>query len=723
MERKKALYLVGILAILLAALPLLAAAQPVAPGSAAAESVGNEALPTALDAKLASDGPAAPAAPAVRPDAILYDNGPLVTNVGAGAGGADASAVQTAVLQSTYGFGNQVLNGNRMADDFTVPAGGWNISTITFYAYQTGSTTTTTINDVRLQIWDGVPGVGGSSVVFGDTTTNRLAGSSWSNIYRVLDTGLLDSTRPIMANVVTVNTILPAGTYWLDWVTGGTLASGPWAPPVTLPGQTAKPGANGMQSLAGAAFAPAIDAGSGAVQDLPFVIEGAGATGPSISLVKTVGTIDGPCATTSSITVPEGTTVYYCYEVTNTGDEAFNAHDLVDDQLGTLLTGFPYVLAPGASVFATTSAVMNTTTTNVGTWTAHNAAGAPSTATSTATVNVTLNRCPAGSTEVAVLTEDFEGTFPPTGWTVTNSTTGCTGVPEWINTDPGANGNLTGGSGLFANADSDQCGSGSIMNTQMWTAPLDFTGLTNPMVSYYTDYNDIATTSDVADLDFSTDGGATWSNLLSWNEDHRGPLLVEQPFAADGQANTLVRWNYTDATWDWWWQVDSVRVTACEVTAGVPGLALTKTVGTVPGVCAATSSINVPAGTTVYYCYTATNTGTVAFGLHTLVDDQLGPIFSGFAYALAPGASVNTVAEGFNASAVMSITTTNVATWTASTAAGGPSTEATATATVTVIDGPPVAEIPTLSPGGLAGLGALIALAAFWLLGVRRRTA
>ena len=75
-----------------------------------------------------------------------------------------------------------------------MPAGGWNISTITFYAYQTGSTTTTTINNVNLRIWNGVPGAGGSSVVFGDTTTNRLAGSSFSNIYRVLDTGLTDAT-------------------------------------------------------------------------------------------------------------------------------------------------------------------------------------------------------------------------------------------------------------------------------------------------------------------------------------------------------------------------------------------------------------------------------------------------------------------------------------------------------------------------------------------------
>ena len=181
------------------------------------------------------------------PEAMLYDNGPLVTNPGGGAGGADASALQTALGLGTYGFGNQVSAGNRVADDFTVGGSGWLISNITFFGYQTGSTTTSTFTAVNLRIWDGPPNVGTSMVVFGDTTTNRLVSSTWSNIYRVLDTGLTDTDRPVMANVVAINTFLPAGTYWLDWQADGTLASGPWAPPVSILGQTGKPGANALQ--------------------------------------------------------------------------------------------------------------------------------------------------------------------------------------------------------------------------------------------------------------------------------------------------------------------------------------------------------------------------------------------------------------------------------------------------------------------------------------------
>ena len=574
MQRKNLVYLLMVLALLAALLPISAAAQ--GDGPAAQDTVANPALPTARDLKLAQEGPAAPPA-AFNPAAVLYDNGPLTTHPGGGAGGANASAVQTALLNSTYGFGHAISSGFRVADDFTVPAGGWNISTITFYAYQTGSTTTSTINNVNLRIWNGPPGQGGSSVVFGDTTTNRLAGSSFSNIYRVLDTGLLDSARPIMADVVTVNTNLPAGTYWLDWQTGGTLASGPWAPPVTILGQTAKPGANGLQfDPTASTWNALVDTGAAAQQDLPFVIEGAGATGPSISLAKTVGTTAGVCANTSAITVPEGTTVYYCYTVTNTGDTTLDIHGLTDNVLGTIFSGLNYSLAPGASVNTVQAGlsipyVANATVTNVGTWTASNQAGAQATANATATVTVIPNRCPVGSTEVTLLSQDFSGSFPPAGWVVANSTTGCVspGVPDWTNTDPGLRTNLTGGSGAFAIADSDACGSTSIMNAQMWTPALDLTGLTDPRISYYTDYNDIATGGDMADLDFSTDGGSSWTNLINWDADHRGPLEVVQSFAADGEANTVVRWNYTNATWDWWWQVDSVEVTACEAAGGV----------------------------------------------------------------------------------------------------------------------------------------------------------
>ncbi|MBE7528546.1 MAG: hypothetical protein HND44_23745 [Chloroflexi bacterium] len=118
------------------------------------------------------------------------------------------------------------------------------------------------------------------------------------------------------------------------------------------------------------------------------------------------------------------------------------------------------------------------------------------------------------------------------------------------------------------------------------------------------------------------------------------------------------------------------------VEAQNPAIAITKTVGTAPGVCAATDTITVDEGTTVYYCYAVTNTGNVPLGLHDLDDSELGNLFTGLAYNLLPGASVDTVAAGLTISATLNVTTTNTATWTAYNA--GPINLVTATASATV---------------------------------------
>ena len=216
---------------------------------------------------------------------VLYDNGPLVTHPGGGAGGADASAVQTALSLNTYGWTDSVALGYRLTDDFTVTSQtGWQIDQITFYAYQTLSLTgTSTITEVNYAIWDGPPGDPGSTIVYGDTTTNQLASSVWSNIYRVLDTSLLDTSRPIMANTVFPNVVLPQGRYWLDWQTGGTLTSGPYVPPITILGETTT--GDALQYFA--AWGPVTDGGAAAPQGLPFVIEGSpyvGTTGTQITI-------------------------------------------------------------------------------------------------------------------------------------------------------------------------------------------------------------------------------------------------------------------------------------------------------------------------------------------------------------------------------------------------------------------------------------------------------
>jgi hypothetical protein len=218
--------------------------------------------------------PAAPGAPVAyaAPEAVLYDNGPLVTHPGA-CGGMDASRLQTDLGMNTLGFGHQWPLGYRMADDFEVPnPAGWNVDNIQFFAYQSSAPSNPSpITGVYYQIWDGSPDDPGSSVVFGDLVTNRLVNSAFSNIQRDSGTSPCANNRYIFEDTASAGVTLPQGTYWLDWATDGNPAySGPWAPPVTILGQTTT--GNALQYTG--AWAPALDTGTSTQQGMPFRILG-----------------------------------------------------------------------------------------------------------------------------------------------------------------------------------------------------------------------------------------------------------------------------------------------------------------------------------------------------------------------------------------------------------------------------------------------------------------
>lgn len=206
--------------------------------------------------------------------AVLLDEftGKFVTNASGGSGGAPISQLHSGL--SLFGFGHQTSAPNRVSDDFTVPATGWVIDRITFYAYQTNSGTTSTINDIRLEIRDAMPP--GGSVVFGDQTTNRLTSTAWTGVYRVSSTDPTNVQRPVMEVVVdlTPDLALTAGTYWMVWNMGGTGASGPWAPPQTITGQTTTGNALQEISTNPGVYNPAVDTATSTQQGLPFIIEG-----------------------------------------------------------------------------------------------------------------------------------------------------------------------------------------------------------------------------------------------------------------------------------------------------------------------------------------------------------------------------------------------------------------------------------------------------------------
>lgn len=206
---------------------------------------------------------------------FLFSNGTFITGLGNGSGGANTSEITA--TYNTFGYGSALSTGFRIADNFTVPSGqAWDLTTMHWFAYQTNSTTTPTITSINVRIWAGSP-FGGGTVLAGDTTTNRLTSSTFSGVYRVTPTTLTSIARPIMDCTVDMTwaPVLAPGTYYVDVQVGGTLASGPWAPP-TAPAQQGGPSTDNGEQFSGTTLTWALTQDGTALvpQDFPFTLAG-----------------------------------------------------------------------------------------------------------------------------------------------------------------------------------------------------------------------------------------------------------------------------------------------------------------------------------------------------------------------------------------------------------------------------------------------------------------
>ncbi len=239
--------------------------------------------------------------PTPGPSSFIYDNGGLSTGPTASRGtaapaGTTWSEVQnntgnTTESNTLAGVGCQVtatLPANRCADDFVVPAGQtWTVDQVAVFVYQTGfAGAISPINAGTLQIWNGRPGDPGSTVIFGDTTTNRLGTSTDSLMWRIFNSSVpAPGTAPATDRRIwdTRLTVAPAlalsaGTYWIDWQTRSGTTTNHFAPTITIPGVRGQAGWNARQLLP-AGWGDVIDVGNPATapdvpQDFPFKLIG-----------------------------------------------------------------------------------------------------------------------------------------------------------------------------------------------------------------------------------------------------------------------------------------------------------------------------------------------------------------------------------------------------------------------------------------------------------------
>ena len=113
-----------------------------------------------------------------------------------------------------------------------------------------------------------------------------------------------------------------------------------------------------------------------------------------------------------------------------------------------------------------------------------------------------------------VLLEDFEGSFPPAGWSIENP-----GDETWETNTYYGRSNYAG-SGISAAVDSDAAGSGSVhVAGELLTPSFDLGVAKTATLEFDASYNYLGG-AEFFDVDVSDDGGSNWNNEIHWTEDH-----------------------------------------------------------------------------------------------------------------------------------------------------------------------------------------------------------
>jgi len=152
------------------------------------------------------------------------------------------------------------------------------------------------------------------------------------------------------------------------------------------------------------------------------------------------------------------------------------------------------------------------------------------------------------------INEQFEGDFPPAGWTVKNNTSSAGNI--WKRNDQWGRANMTGGTGYSAAADSDMAGSGSGAFDTELLSPLIVMPATPRNLVFKHRFQYIYTT-DRGYVDVSTNGGATWTNLRTFSATDSTEQTIDM--SAYAGMTIVLRWRYVSGSWAYYWQIDDVR--------------------------------------------------------------------------------------------------------------------------------------------------------------------
>lgn len=113
-------------------------------------------------------------------------------------------------------------------------------------------------------------------------------------------------------------------------------------------------------------------------------------------------------------------------------------------------------------------------------------------------------------------------------------------------------------------SDADLCGSsgGGSSSTATLINPIDATQFQTVTIEWDNDWQAI-NSSDFAYLDVSTDGGTTWQNVITFDEnDVRNTHELHDISSMVSLHNFIFRLKSVQPAWDWWWATDNIKVMA-----------------------------------------------------------------------------------------------------------------------------------------------------------------
>ncbi len=243
--------------------------------------------------------------------------------------------------------------------------------------------------------------------------------------------------------------------------------------------------------------------------------------------------------------------------------------------------------------------------------------------------------------------QDFNGSFPPAGWRVTNAVGGSRVV--WKSNRDWSDGNYTGGTGMAATVDSNRAGVGSgAYDTALISPPIPVTRLrASPLLRYRVNYQEFD--SEQLDVAISVDGGDTWTNLSQLTASQGA--LYELPGASEQldlgpylptSGSIRIRWRYhTPANGDdWYAQIDDViigssacqpipgglvfgRVTDGDSDRGLLGATIAADTGAATLSTWNPSDANFPVGGYLFFVPSGAHTLTVKDGYYSSASDKL----------------------------------------------------------------------------------------------------